>query len=178
MFIFSDFFRFWKNPQTCLEFQFFLVKSITHATQDFRKSNGPGPASQFCRWRFLKDRQTQCLSRILSRPLSSWPRSGFSAPDVTRVLPDTTNVKICIRLTSLRSIAGLPDKYMPWNGLYRAPPALVRFGIAATVPASKPPRQNSTARFRLPVTHSLMKMFTGKTGLPSLARGKRYRVVV
>ena len=40
-----------------------------------------------------------------------------------------------IRLASLRSIAGLPDKYGPWNELYRARPALVRFGIAATVPA-------------------------------------------
>ena len=77
---------------------------------------------------------------------------------------------VCIRLASLRSIAGLPDKYGHWSELYRARPALVRFGIAATVPASTPPRQSSTAPFRLPVTHSLMKIFTGKTGLPSLAR--------
>ena len=57
---------------------------------------------------------------------------------------------MCIRLASLRSIAGLPDKYGPWNELYRARPALVRFGIAAAVPASKP----VTARSSLPVTQS------------------------
>ena len=85
-------------------------------------------------------------------------------------MPDTTQVKMCIRLASLRRMAGLPDKYGPWNELYRARPALVRFGIAATMPVSKPPMQSSTALFRLPVTHSLMKIFTGKTGLPSLAR--------
>ena len=39
------------------------------------------------------------------------------------------------------------------------------FGIAdATLPASKPARQSSTAPSRLAVTHSLMKIFTGKTG--------------
>ena len=78
---------------------------------------------------------------------------------------------MCIHLESLRQIAILPDQCGPWNELYRARPALVKFGIiAATVPASKPPRQSSTAPFCLPVTHSLMKIFTGKTGLPSVAR--------
>ena len=67
-------------------------------------------------------------------------------------------------------MAGLADKYGAWNELYRARLALVRFGIAATVPAGKPLRQRSTAAFRLPVTHSLLKIFTGKTDLPSLAR--------
>ena len=69
-----------------------------------------------------------------------------------------------------KSIAGLPDKYGPWNELYRARPALARFEITATVPASKPPRQSCTAPFRLPVTHGLMRTVTGKTGLPRLAR--------
>ena len=69
---------------------------------------------------------------------------------------------MCIRLASLRSIAGLLDKYGPWNELYRARLVLVRFGIAATVTASKPPRESSTAPFHLPVTHSVIKIFPAK----------------
>ena len=61
---------------------------------------------------------------------------------------------MCIRLVSLRSIAGLADKYGPGNELYRAMPAMVKYGIAATVPASKPPGRSSTAPFGLPVTQS------------------------
>ena len=86
-------------------------------------------------------------------------------------MPDTTHVKmLCIHVASLQSIVGLPDKYGTWNELYRARPALVRFGIVATVPATKPPRQCSAALFHLPVTQSPMKIFTGKTSLPSLTR--------
>ena len=60
--------------------------------------------------------QTQWPSRILSHRLANWPCSDFAAPE--RFLPYTTQVKMCIRLESLRSIAGLPDKYDPWNELY------------------------------------------------------------
>ena len=43
------------------------------------------------------------------------------------ILPHLTGTtQMCICLASLPSIAGLTDKYGPWNELYRARPALVR----------------------------------------------------